>query len=81
MALITGSDAIDTMFQPATSQFQVEVNGTLHLESRATSGSPWVPAGEVTGRKDVQNKVIGTQYIWRMQRNGFTSFTAVRADE
>ena len=81
MALIANSNTIDTMFEPTASTFQVEVNGTLHLESRAVSGADWVPVGEVTGRKDVQNAVIGTQYIWRMQRTGATSFTSVRADQ
>ena len=70
MALLSGSDTIDTAFTPATGVFRIQVSGgTARLQSRATSGSPWVYVHDKNNGIDfgnvalyVRNDVAGAQY-------------------
>ena len=85
MPLITGSDALNSAFTPSTGIFRIQVSGgTARLQSRATSGSPWVYVydqinGIDFGNVDlrVRNDVSGTQYRFA---DG-TSGVLVRADQ
>lgn len=79
MPLLTGSNAVNTVFTPAVGTFTVHVSGSLQLESRPAAGATWEECGTVEGRMDVNNPVAGTDYRWVEVRAG--SFVSVRADQ
>lgn len=78
MALITGSNALNTDFTPAAGDFTVEVSGgAATLQAKAASGATFVTVGRIDNeRRIVSNPVAGA--IYRFQSG---EAVTVRADQ
>lgn len=83
MALLTGSNAVNTPFTPAAGDFIVQVTGAgqIQLMRRNTSGDTFVPADMLNaGAYVVANPVAGAQYQFQAAP-GASSSPTFRADQ
>ena len=82
MALLTGSDTLNTVFTPAATPFIAQATGSspVFLQRRNVTAAAWAQVGQISGLAVVvQNPVAGAEY--RFFSEAAPTSVAVRADQ